>query len=58
MGAAILCDRPVMDCLSSYRSARGVTTLLLRGYDNIQGFSSSFAAWQTVEKATTQKSFS
>lgn len=45
-------DRPVvLYCSSSYRSAMGVMTLHLLGYDNVQGFPPSFAGWKTAKEA-------
>jgi rhodanese-related sulfurtransferase len=45
-------DRPVvMYCSTGYRSAMGVMTLHLLGYDNVQGFPPSFAAWKTAGEA-------
>jgi rhodanese-related sulfurtransferase len=45
-------DRPVvLYCSSGYRSAMGVVTLHLLGYDNVQGFPPSFAAWQAAGEA-------
>lgn len=43
-------DRPVvLYCSTGYRSAMGVMTLHLLGYDNIQGFPPSFAGWKASE---------
>ncbi|MBE9109215.1 rhodanese-like domain-containing protein [Nodosilinea sp. LEGE 07298] len=40
-------DRPVvLYCSSGYRSAMGVVSLHLLGYDNVQGFPPSFAGWK------------
>ncbi len=48
-------DRPVvLYCSSGYRSAMGVVTLHLLGYNNVQGFPPSFAAWQTAGEAIAQ----
>lgn len=45
-------DRPVvLYCSSGYRSAMGVVTLHLLGYDNVQGFPPSFAGWKTAGEA-------
>ncbi|MGA9380759.1 MAG: rhodanese-like domain-containing protein [Phormidium sp.] len=45
-------DRPVvLYCSSGYRSAMGVMTLHLLGYENVQGFPPSFAAWQAAGEA-------
>lgn len=45
----IECDRPVvLYCSSGYRSAMGVVTLHLLGYDNVQGFPPSFGGWKTA----------
>jgi rhodanese-related sulfurtransferase len=45
-------DRPVvLYCSSGYRSAMGVMTLHLLGYENVQGFPPSFAAWQGAGEA-------
>lgn len=42
-------DRPViLYCSSGYRSAMGVMTLHLLGYENVQGFPPSFAGWKTA----------
>ncbi len=43
----IVRDRPVvLYCSTGYRSAMGVMTLHLLGYDNVQGFPPSFAGWK------------
>ncbi|TVQ05697.1 MAG: rhodanese-like domain-containing protein [Leptolyngbya sp. DLM2.Bin27] len=48
-------DRPVvLYCSSGYRSAMGVVTLHLLGYDKVQGFPPSFAAWQAAGEAIAQ----
>ncbi len=40
-------DRPiVLYCSTGYRSAMEVMTLHLLNYDNVQGFSPSFAGWK------------
>jgi rhodanese-related sulfurtransferase len=45
-------DRPVvLYCSSGYRSAMGVVTLHLLGYDNVQGFPPSFGGWQAAGEA-------
>lgn len=42
-------DRPVvLYCSTGYRSAMGVMTLHLLGYDNVQGFPPSFVGWKTA----------
>ena len=42
-------DRPVvLYCSSGCRSAMGVMTLHLLGYDNVQGFPPSFAGWKAA----------
>jgi rhodanese-related sulfurtransferase len=42
-------DRPVvLYCSSGYRSAMGVVTLHLLGYDNVQGFPPSFGGWKAA----------
>jgi rhodanese-related sulfurtransferase len=42
-------DRPViLYCSSGYRSAMGVMTLHLLGYENVQGFPLSFAGWKAA----------
>lgn len=43
----------VLYCSSGYRSAMGVMTLHLLGYENVQGFPPSFAAWQAAGEAMT-----
>jgi rhodanese-related sulfurtransferase len=51
-------DRPVvLYCSTGYRSAMGVMTLHLLGYDNVQGFPPSFAGWKTAGEAIAQSSF-
>lgn len=48
----IVHDRPVvLYCSTGYRSAMGVMTLRLLGYDNVQGFLPSFAGWKTAGEA-------
>lgn len=45
-------NRPVvLYCSSGYRSAMGVMTLHLLGYENVQGFPPSFAGWKTAKEA-------
>jgi rhodanese-related sulfurtransferase len=45
-------NRPVvLYCSSSYRSAMGVMTLHLLGYDNVKGFLPSFTGWQAAGEA-------
>lgn len=45
-------NRPVvLYCSSGYRSAMGVMTLHLLGYDNVQGFPPSFTGWQAAGEA-------
>ncbi|HEY9629532.1 MAG TPA: rhodanese-like domain-containing protein [Coleofasciculaceae cyanobacterium] len=45
-------DRPVvLYCSSGYRSAMGVMTLHLLGYDSVQGFPPSFGAWKAAGEA-------
>ncbi|MEA5573694.1 rhodanese-like domain-containing protein [Calothrix sp. UHCC 0171] len=47
-------DRPVvLYCSSGYRSAMGVMTLHLLGYENVQGFPPSFAGWKNAKEAIT-----
>lgn len=42
-------DRPViLYCSSGYRSAMGVMTLHLLGYENVKGFPPSFAGWKAA----------
>ena len=41
----------VLYCSSGYRSAMGVMTLHLLGYENVQGFPPSFAGWKTAGEA-------
>ncbi len=48
-------DRPVvLYCSSGYRSAMGVVTLHLLGYENVQGFPPSFAGWKAAGEAIAQ----
>lgn len=52
----IVSDRPVvLYCSSGYRSAMGVMTLHLLGYENVQGFPPSFAGWQAAGEAIASK---
>lgn len=45
-------DRPVvLYCSTGYRSAMGVMTLHLFGYDNVRGFPPSFSGWKTAGEA-------
>jgi rhodanese-related sulfurtransferase len=45
-------DRPVvLYCSTGYRSAMGVMTLHLLGYEKVQGFPPSFAGWKTAGEA-------
>lgn len=45
-------DLPVvLYCSSGYRSAMGVMTLHLLGYENIQGFPPSLGGWQAAGEA-------
>ena len=45
-------DRPVVIyCASGYRSAMGVMTLHLLGYEKVQGFPPSFAGWKAAGEA-------
>ncbi|ACK70138.1 Rhodanese domain protein [Gloeothece citriformis PCC 7424] len=42
-------EKPVvLYCSSGYRSAMGVMTLHLLGYDNVRGFPPSIAGWKTA----------
>lgn len=48
-------DRPiVLYCSTGYRSAMGVMTLHLLGYDKAQGFPPSFAGWKIAGEAIAQ----
>ena len=48
-------DRPVVIyCASGYRSAMGVMTLHLLGYEKVQGFPPSFAGWKAAGEATAK----
>jgi len=45
-------DHPVvLYCSTGYRSAMGVMTLHLLGYENVQGFPPSFAGWKNAGEA-------
>ncbi len=47
-------DRPVvLYCSSGYRSAMGVVSLHLLGYDNVQGFPPSFGGWKAAGEAVS-----
>jgi rhodanese-related sulfurtransferase len=49
-------DHPVvLYCSSGYRSAMGVMTLHLLGYENVQGFPPSFAGWQAAGEAIASR---
>ncbi|MEA5505369.1 rhodanese-like domain-containing protein [Halotia wernerae UHCC 0503] len=45
----------VLYCSSGYRSAMGVMTLHLLGYENVQGFPPSFAGWKTAGEAIASR---
>ncbi|MBD2299619.1 rhodanese-like domain-containing protein [Nostoc sp. FACHB-190] len=48
-------DRPVvLYCSSGYRSAMGVMTLHLLGYENVRGFPPSFVGWKNAKEAISQ----
>jgi rhodanese-related sulfurtransferase len=48
-------DRPVvLYCSSGYRSAMGVMTLHLLGYDNVKGFPPSFLGWKAAGEAISK----
>jgi rhodanese-related sulfurtransferase len=48
-------DRPVvLYCASGYRSAMGVMTLHLLGYEKVQGFPPSFSGWKAAGEATAK----
>ena len=50
-------ERPVvLYCSSGYRSAMGVVTLHLLGYDNVQGFPPSLAGWEAAGEAISSHS--
>jgi rhodanese-related sulfurtransferase len=45
-------DRPViLSCSTGYRSAIGVMTLHLFGYENVKGFPASFTGWKNAGEA-------
>lgn len=45
-------DHPVvLYCSTGYRSAMGVMTLHLLGYENVKGFPPSFAGWKSAGEA-------
>ncbi len=44
----------VLYCSSGYRSAMGVMTLHLLGYDNVRGFPPSFAGWKSAGAAVAE----
>ena len=45
-------DRPViLSCSTGYRSAIGVMTLHLLGYENVKGFPASFTGWKNAGEA-------
>lgn len=49
-------DHPVfLYCSAGYRSAMGVMTLHLLGYENVQGFPPSFAGWQAAGEAIVSR---
>lgn len=53
--AEITRDRPVvLYCSTGYRSAMGVMTLHLLGYENAQGFPPSFQGWKNAGEAITK----
>ncbi|PSB03674.1 rhodanese-like domain-containing protein [Merismopedia glauca] len=45
----------VLYCSSGYRSAMGVMTLHVLGYENVQGFPPSFTAWQAAGEAIASR---
>ncbi len=45
----------VLYCSSGYRSAMGVMTLHLLGYENVQGFPPSFAGWKSAGETIASK---
>jgi rhodanese-related sulfurtransferase len=52
-------DRPVIVyCSTGYRSAMGVMTLHLLGYDHVQGFPPSFAGWKNAGEEIQSGNFS
>ncbi|MBE9182354.1 rhodanese-like domain-containing protein [Oculatella sp. LEGE 06141] len=51
-------DRPVvLYCSTGYRSAMGVMTLHLLGYENVRSFPPSFAGWKTAGEPIIKKAF-
>jgi rhodanese-related sulfurtransferase len=44
----------VLYCSTGYRSAMGVMTLRLQGFDRVRGFPPSFAGWQAAGEPVTQ----
>lgn len=44
----------VLYCSTGYRSAMGVTTLRLQGFDRVRGFPPSFAGWKAAGEPVTQ----
>lgn len=49
-------DRPVvLYCSTGYRSAMGVMTLHLLGYDQVQGFPPSFVGWKNAGEAIASR---
>ncbi|MDX2255460.1 MAG: rhodanese-like domain-containing protein [Pseudanabaenaceae cyanobacterium bins.39] len=45
-------DRPViLYCSTGYRSAMGLMTLHLLGYENVRGFTPSYAGWRMAGEA-------
>ncbi len=52
-------DRPVIVyCSTGYRSAMGVMTLHLLGYEQVQGFPPSFAGWKNAGEEIQSGNFS
>ena len=50
-------DRPViLSCSTGYRSAIGMTTLHLLGYENVKGFPASFMDWKNAGEAMAHNS--
>lgn len=45
----------VLYCSTGYRSAMGVMTLHLLGYENVKGFPPSFAGWKTAGEPISQQ---
>jgi rhodanese-related sulfurtransferase len=51
-------DRPVvLYCSTGYRSAMGVMTLHLLGYEHVKGFPPSFTGWKTAGEAIAKSGF-